>query len=471
MRDILYGGLWLMLLPMSFYSAHIAVLLWMWVALLSPNELMYGVVGAVPFNKLAAASTFLVLFLGQQKKRFYLDGLIVLVAFFGIVVTLSYFMEEQPIATADLQYDKFWKELALFVLITGLMFNRHRLHQAALVVALGFGFMMAKEGIIFLFTAGGHKITGTMSTGDNNGLALAILMTIPFTLYAARYTAERWVRLVMQVTAGLGAVTVVATYSRGGFIGLIVLGIMMLQGSKYKIRSIVAIAIFGIVLYALMPGNYLTRVDTITAATQDDSFVTRLVAWKVNFLMALDHPFLGSGPYASTAWQNWSEHINASTTFLFPTPLVDRTYVAHSIYFQVLGDTGFTGLILFVLMLATAWLMAIRTRRAARKIASLAWAADLARANQISIVVYAVAGAALSLVYFELLYIVLALISSAHRTVLVELRSANRPHVSVPPRRALIGGFKESRKLAREFEPSVPRRERARGRPRQTAHH
>ena len=41
----------------------------------------------------------------------------------------------------------------------------------------------------------------------------------------------------MQITAGLGAVTVVATFSRGGFIGLVVLGFMLLQGSKRKMQT------------------------------------------------------------------------------------------------------------------------------------------------------------------------------------------------------------------------------------------
>jgi hypothetical protein len=77
-------------------------------------------------------------------------------------------------------------------------------------------------------------------------------------------------------------------------------------------------------------------------------------------------------------------------------------------------------------MFATALYKTMRTRKLARQDPSLVWAADLARATQTSIVVYLVAGAALSLVYFELIYIILAVVSRNHRTV-VEALAARVP--------------------------------------------
>ncbi|GAC1484772.1 MAG: putative O-glycosylation ligase, exosortase A system-associated [Acetobacteraceae bacterium] len=421
------------MLPISFYSAHLGVILWIWVALLSPNDLLYGILGGVPFNKLVTASTVLAIVMSREKKQFYMDGLLTLVAVYAAVVTLSYIFESYPGAWSDLQYDKFWKEMILLAMITGLIWSQHRLHHAALAVSLAFGFFMVKEALIFLLTAGGHPIAGTPSTGDNNGLALAVLMTIPLLLFCARYSAVTWVKLAMQATAGLGGVTVIASYSRGGFIGLIVLAFMLLKNSKYKARTFAALGVFAFLMWLLVPTQYVARMDTINTAAEDDSFVVRLVAWKVNFLMALDHPFLGSGLYASLSWQNWSNYVVRSTDFLFPTPILGRSFVAHSIYFQVLGDTGFTGLFLFIAILVTALMMAAKTRRLAGKDPNLAWAADLARALQVSIVVYCISGAALSLVYFELLFVLLAMISRTHRTVQLAVGAVKTPaRASVP---------------------------------------
>lgn len=429
MRDFLYHAAWFALLPITFYSAHLGILLWIWIALLPPVDLMYGSLGVVmPFNKLAAASVFFLLLTKPVEKRFYFDLLIGLTLTYAVVLTLSYFLAPVINHAADNQYDKFWKILVLAGLITGLMFTRHRLHQIALVVSVTMGFYMAKEGIIFLLTAGGHHVEGSSATGDNNGLALAILMIVPLLLYVANYTAVSWIRLGMYATAVLGTVTIIATYSRGGFIGLLALGIMLLKGNKHKIRSLILVGIGAVVLYHLMPDDYLTRVDTIKEASADDSFTVRLVAWKINFLLALDHPFLGGGPYASVAVPNWFTYVETASHFLFPTPIIYRTFVAHSIYFQVLGDTGFVGLFLFLGMLGTALIYTMHTQHMARKDPSLAWARDLARATQISIVMYMVSGAALSNVYFEVLYIILALIGRTHQTVR-ELTAAQRAPV------------------------------------------
>lgn len=438
MRDLIYHGAWLFILPLTLASAHLGVSVWIWVALLPPNDLLYGRFGIVlPFNKLVAASAFFALVTSQTKKDFYADKLMLLIVLYFIVVTLSYVLCPYDSAFSDLQYDKLWKEIVLFFLITGVMFSQHRLHQVALVVSLAFGFVMVKEGLIFLLTAGGHKIEAIGTVGDNNGVAMALLMTIPFLLYCAKYSAERWVRLGMYVTAGLGTVTVIATYSRGGFIGLLVLGLMLLKGSKYKVRALVVVAVLAMVIFALMPADYLSRINTISDATADDSFAIRLLAWKINYLMAIDHPFFGNGLYASLNWQNWSAHLGEATTWLFPSPLVLKTFVAHSIYFQVLGDSGFVGLLLFAGMLFTALVKTIQTQRIVRRDPSLEWSGDLARATQMSLAVYCVSGAALSLVYFELLYILLAMISRNHRTAaqLATAQTVARSNL-VPARRA-----------------------------------
>ena len=78
---------------------------------------------------------------------------------------------------------------------------------------------------------------------------------------------------------------------------------------------------------------------------------------------------------------------------------------AHSIYFEVLGDTGVIGLFLFLGMLM-AWFVNVRQiKRSTRGHPSLVWAYDLASAFERSLIVYGISGAALSAAYFENVYI------------------------------------------------------------------
>jgi putative inorganic carbon (HCO3(-)) transporter len=60
----------------------------------------------------------------------------------------------------------------------------------------------------------------------------------------------------------------------------------------------------------------------------------------------------------------------------------------------------------------------------------LAWAGDLARMLQVSIVVYMVTAAALSMAYFELIYILIALVSRCRRIVEFTLAAQSSPETA-----------------------------------------
>jgi O-antigen ligase len=94
---------------------------------------------------------------------------------------------------------------------------------------------------------------------------------------------------------------------------------------------------------------------------------------------------------------------------------------AHSIYFEVLGDLGFTGLLLFLGMLGFAILTCTTIRRRAKPHPDMAWMAELAGMLRLSLIVYMVAGAALSFAYFEGLYLLVALLSVTRHMQSVEL--------------------------------------------------
>jgi hypothetical protein len=83
---------------------------------------------------------------------------------------------------------------------------------------------------------------------------------------------------------------------------------------------------------------------------------------------------------------------------------------AHSIYFDVLGEHGYVGLLLYLALAWLTWLAAARVVRIAKLDAGKRWAGDLAAMLQVSLVGFAVGGAFLSLAYFDLVYQLIAVI-------------------------------------------------------------
>ena len=425
----MFAGVWLALLPVSFMSAYTGVLLWVWVALLSPNDLLTGFLSGIPFNKIVAVTTCGMFLVGREKKDPYLDTTLVFLALFVLSATMSWQFSILPTELGTDLYLKLLKSVILAFMITAVMTTRHRLHLLVLTIAVALGFLAVKEGLISLLMGGGHKIIGSGSVGDNNSLAAALLMIVPLIFYLSRYSAVRYMRFGLMAVLGLALITIVMTFSRGGFIGLVVLAGFMVKNSRYRGRAALVVVVMAVVTYVLAPASWFQRLDTISTIDNDGSFMGRVVAWKISWLIAMDHPFFGGGMHAVQNLLVWSTYkpLLPSLDFIATPPADTIPHAAHSIYFEVLGDTGFVGLFLFLGAMASALYNCRWIYRQTRGHADLVWASDLSRMIQISLVIYLVTGAALSMGYFELLYIVLAATSRCRRIVALALAERVAP--------------------------------------------
>ena len=424
MRDLLFAACWLVLLPVSLGSAYIGVLIWMWVAIFSPNDLLFGFMADVPFNKVIAVSTFGVLMFGPEKKDFYLDKTVVLLILLALLGTVSAFNSFVDVPDGWTLYSKLLKELTLTFLIMGLMSTRYRIHMAVFTICIAFGFEAVVEAGEYIVSAGTHKVLGVPSVGDNNSLAVEMLMSIPLLWYLNQYSAAKYTKIALIGVLVLSVVTVVATFSRGGFIGLLVLGLFFVAKSKNKIGGLVAVGVVGAVMVASVPSDYSSRLNTMDDLSDDMSFSGRINAWKISTAEALDSPLFGAGFHAVQRPEVWQHYRPAAEqmTIVETPPIGIVPHAAHSIYFEVLGDLGFVGLILFVSVIAVALSSTRAIKRLTRRRPNLSWAADLAQMMQISLIVYVVTAAALSMAYWEGFYIYVALVSRLHRTVQVAIK-------------------------------------------------
>ncbi len=425
MRDVAFLAAWLALLPLALRHAHVGVMLYAWAAFLSPNDYIYGFMRAVPFSKVVVAATLLAVLFDKRRRRLYLDPTLLLLILLGVVGTISQ-LEASAIGSEARSWDiwlNFVKSLAFCFLLVWVTSTRLRLQSLLFAVCLGLGFDGIDEGLKVLASGGSHRILGLGTLGDNNQFALAMLMSVPIQFYLYRSTTHPVVKGALLATACLCVVSVFGTQSRGGFIGLVVLALGLLASSRRKVASLTVLVAACVIVYMLAPDSWFSRIGTIETAGDDLSFMGRVVAWKMSLLIALDHPLLGGGFWAVQNQEVWSTYRLLFDQLAFiSTPEPDiRAHAAHSIYFEVLGDLGFGGLVLFLGALVSGFANLTAVRKAAKRNESLAWASDLARALQFSLVLYAVSGAALSMAYFELFYLLLAVSSLLRRMVLHEL--------------------------------------------------
>jgi probable O-glycosylation ligase (exosortase A-associated) len=143
---------------------------------------------------------------------------------------------------------------------------------------------------------------------------------------------------------------------------------------------------------AFMPAKWSERMDTINTYQSDASAMGRINAWYMAYNLATDRP-LGGG-----------FEISNGHTFARYAPNPDDVHAAHSIYFQALGEHGFVGLGLYLLLAFLTWRKAAWIVRQTARRPEFKWAAHLATMIQVSMVGFAVGGAFLSLLYYDVPY-------------------------------------------------------------------
>jgi probable O-glycosylation ligase (exosortase A-associated) len=308
------------------------------------------------------------------------------------------------------------KIIALFLFV--LLVFRRKLHLDTFIwaIVLSISSYAAMEGVKFILSAGGHRIVGRSGIiADRNDLAVAINMCIPLITYLIYITEHRWLRLGLWGLLGLNVVAVVGTYSRGGFIGLSILAVAMWINSRYKFGLAVLTLLMLPVLYQVAPDSWKERQSTIsTAAESDGSFIGRLWAWKISTLIALDNPMTGGGFGAVTDPTLWHGYAPETPSFgpiyTAPIPPEKAPKAAHNVYFQVLGDHGLLGLVMFLSALASAYFVNRRNIKFGKNKDS-EWYERLARALNLSLIGYGITGANVSLAYFDLLYAVFGIVA------------------------------------------------------------
>ncbi len=447
MRDLFL----LALLPVLLYAMSkrpfVAVGMWLWTSLFYPNAWVYGMAAGVRYNLLFAAVAILgyLAWKPKPKVRFGLLGGLV-ITFFVWTTISSIFTVGLPVVVWDI-WGRLAKIVLLFVFV--LLVLEKKLHVDFMLwcVVLSVGFYANVEGLKFIASGGHHKIAGMWGhvLSDRNELAIAFVMTLPICYYLLHEYGSRWrlARLGLLGTIALLVIAVIGTQSRGGFIALTVLGGYMFIKSDRKIVMGLVIAVLVVVVAQLASNEWVARINTIEAADEDSSFMGRVVAWKMSFIMAVNHPIFGGGFKSMEYVPNWIELVNHFSSYSWfhtgdalPNPTHPRA--AHSLYFQVLGEHGFGGLALYVSMLAVAFFKAARISRLAREQGAPPWLPLLATMLQLSIFSFALGAAALSFAYFDLTFALFGLVLVVEQRLLPNAvsRVGNRDSSVPAPSRA-----------------------------------
>jgi putative inorganic carbon (HCO3(-)) transporter len=374
---------------------------WVWSNLVSNLKL------SLLSGVLVVATTFL------SRQRFVWNGRIAIVWLFLLHTLLS------TIGSENLAYSwSYWPDFLKTIIITYLMivlvtdFTKFRLVLLVMVFALGLE--QAKQGWFYLLTSPGwHNANIVPFLGDNNGVAVGMLMLVPIVGLLGQTTEHKWRKCFYWFLLIGCLYRALSTHSRAGLLAAAAMGVIWWLRTRHKGRALLGLVVVIIIVIPALPDTYWTRIQTIQTyeEEQDQSALGRLHFWNVAIHMAKANPVLGIGFMGyNVSYNNYDSSAGAYGQ--------DRS--VHSSFFGVLSELGYLGLILYGFVIAGALRSCSRVRKFALKDAAFSELDKSAVALQASLIAFLVGGAFVIFHYNEMLWHMIGL------TIILERLAARR---------------------------------------------
>lgn len=404
MRDIVLLSIVTPALFMALKRPWIGVMLWTWLSIMNPHRYTYGFAYSAPLAALAVAVTFIGMLFTKERESPFKNPVVTVFVLFMLWMTASWLLGLDP-AKDYAQWKKVMKIDLMILVALALLHSKKHIVMLVWVAAGSLAVLGAKGGLFTLLTGGAHRVWGPPGSfiEDNNEFALALVMTIPLLRFLQMQLAQRWARLGMSAIMLFCAISALGTHSRGALLAIGAMTAVLWWRGKNKLGVGFALILAIPLLLSLMPPEWFLRMSSIADYQNDASALGRISAWWTAWGVAT-HYLFGAG-------------FNVARPELFAafSPYPNSIHAAHSIYFQVLGNHGFIGLLLFMMIWIATWRSAGALRKEGSRLTQTKWCSDLGAMCQVSLAGYAVGGAFLSLSYFDLPYNIMVVVVLARR--------------------------------------------------------
>lgn len=411
MRDIFITAIVFGMLPIAIKRPWIGALMFVWVSLMTPQRYAFGFAYDFPFAAVIAVCTLLGLLITRDELHYDMNIVMFLLILLPLWMCVTYVFALER----ENGYER-WVEVMkifLFVHVSALVLrSRKHIEWLLWVIVVSVGFYGVKGGLFTLLSGGENKVWGPPGTSfmtDNNAISVALVMVIPLMHYLRTVARWRWVRHGLLVSMVLSGIAVLGSYSRGAFLAVSVMLLYLWFKSRSKLLFGAVMIVLVPLALGFMPDMWTARMNSISGYEQDGSSMGRINAWKTAINIANDRPLVGGG------FELYTDRV-----FARYAPVPDDVHSAHSVYFQMLGEHGYVGLLLFLAIGVFAWITSRRTIAIAERGLESAWAARLVRAIQASLVGFAVGGTFVNIAYWEPLYYEILILLVAYKLIASE---------------------------------------------------
>lgn len=377
------------------------VLAYLYVDILAPQKISYIILASLPVSLIVFVAAFGGWLIADNKEnsRFTLrQGLMVMLLIWAGCTTL---VADFPVAAAY-KWEWVWKAMVFAIFLPLTLTTRLRFEAATLVMVLAAGAIIIAGGIKTVGGGGGYGSL-YLFVNDNTGLyegsilSCVAIAIIPLIFWLARhgtiFPSDRRVKLFAAALTFACLMMPVGTQARTGLVCIALLGVLSLRTVKRRFLYVALAGTAGLMAIPFLPQSFTERMSTIDNPQADESAFTRIAVWKWTWEYVQQHP-LGGGFDAyrgnSIRYHTRNVETDGNVSSVESTLIVDKGRAYHSSYFEMLGEQGWPGFLLWIWLQALGlWQMErIRRRWKGRTGPGEQWQAPLANALQQAQLVY-----------------------------------------------------------------------------------
>jgi putative inorganic carbon (hco3(-)) transporter len=404
MRDLFFVGYLCLLLLFAFKRPFLFTLVYAYIDIVAPQRLSYLLLNSIPLSLIVFALAVMGFLVSDDKRDVRIAPrwvlMIVLLLYCGYTTTVAF--EQIP---AWEKWGWVWKALVFAAFLPLLLKTRLRIEALALVMVLCASALVVTGGIKTAAGGGGYGSL-VLLVDENSGLyegsiiscvAIAIIPIIAWLAQHGTIFKPDWrVRLYATALTFAALLIPVGTQARTGLVCIAVLYVLFLRQTKRRFLYLALTAIVGLSAIPFLPSTFSNRMETIQDYKKDESAATRIAVWKWTWEFVQDHPM--GGGFEAYRVNKIRYDIPVIDSNGFDTGSVDRKEIVdqgrayHSSYFEMLGEQGFPGLIIWLIInLGGVWRMELISRMYHKRgRPDETWVPPLARALQNAQIIYLV---------------------------------------------------------------------------------
>lgn len=423
MRDLFFVGYLGLLMLMAFKRPFLFTLVYAYIDIVAPQRLSYFLLNSIPLSLILFALAVLGFLISDDKRDVRVSPrwalLIVLLAYCGYSTTVAL----EPVAAQE-KWSWVWKALVFAAFLPLLLKTRLRIEALALTLVLCASALIVTGGIKTALGGGGYGSL-VLLIDDNSGLyegsiiscvAIAIIPLIVWLAQHGTIFKPDWKVKTYAAALTFAALLIpVGTQARTGLVCIAVLALLAIRQTKRRFLYLTGAALVGLAAIPFLPSAFSDRMETIKDYKADESAATRVAVWKWTWEFVQEHPF--GGGFDAYRINKIRYDLPVVDENGFDTGAVDRKEIVdqgrayHSSYFEMLGEQGFPGLIIWLLIhVGGVWRMEMLARMyKKRNRPDESWVAPLATALQNAQIIYLVGSLFVGIAFQPFVYMLIAM--------------------------------------------------------------